>query len=1542
VENYELAIIGMAGRFSGADTLDQFWENLRSGVESITRFTDEELIARGVDPAALRAPNFVKAGASPSHTDLFAASFFGFAPREAELMDPQHRVFLECAWEALERSGYYPDAFPGLIGVYAGTSLSSYLLFNLLENSDLRAAKDTFPLMIGNDKDFLSTRVSYHLNLRGPSLDIQTGCSTSLVALHLACEGLLSCQCDIALVGGVSINVPQKTGYYYQAGGVTSPDGHCRAFDARAQGTIFGSGVGVVALRRLEDALANGDIIHAVVKGSAINNDGAAKVGYTAPSVEGQAEVIARAQAIAGTHPDTISYVETHGTATTLGDAVEMQALTKAFRAHTQERGFCAIGSVKTNIGHLDAAAGIAGLIKTVLALKHRQLPPTLHFTEPNPQIDFANSPFYVNARLSEWNAGSKPRRAGVSSFGIGGTNAHVVLEEAPEISPSAAADPWQILPLSAKSPAALDAMIINLAEHLGQFPQQNIADVAYTLQLGRKPFTHRCSLVCTDSEDAQHALASRSPERLLRGAPQIENRSVAFMFPGQGSQRARMAQNLYEHEPVFREQINRCCLLLTPHLGLDLRTLLYPSDAGLQAAQQQLGETALAQPALFVTAYALAQMWVSRGVRPEVMIGHSIGEYVAACVAGVFSIEDALALVASRGRMMQQLPKGAMLAVALSEQDVLPLLNGERLSLAAINGHLQCVVSGPVDAIQEFEQLLTAREIEHHRLATSHAFHSSMMDAVTEPFAREVGRFRLEPPNIPFVSNVTGTWITAEQATDPRYWVQHLRDTVRFDDGLKALLAEPNWVLLEVGPGQTLSSLARRHPDKQERQTVLSSLQFSGGQPSDMTFARTTLGRLWLAGVNVDWASLHTDARRRVNLPTYPFERQRYWIDPQQRSASAVSKQADTAERKADSADWFYMPSWKRAPTLQSCFMEKAIEEPPLWLVLDDRSTLAAGILQGLERLGHPTIRVVAGAQFTAHGDDEFEVAPGESDDYEQLIKALADKNRFPDCILHLWNSRPGDSRQPATERFAEAQAKGFYSLLYLAQAVTRQRAKRLHIWTVAAQLQDITGEEELSPENATMLGLCDVLPQEFSQIACHSIDIVPDAPETPLERHLIEQIVNELTNPEPATSVAFRHQHRWIQTFERLRLEETSPAALSPLRRGGVYLIIGGLGAIGLSLAEHLAKVCEARLVLVGRSPFPARDEWESWLERHGEEDGVSRTIQRLRAIEALGASVLLANADIADQARMREVLVQAQAHFGTLHGVIHAAGHAGKSAFKLIPELDRAECQLNFRSKVDGLYVLSDVLGQQALDFCLLFSSNASVLGGPGLAGYAAAHRFMDVFAQSRNRLWKTPWLSVNWDSWLPQNGDSAEQTLATRIDNYALTHEAGTVALQRILTHVASGQVVVSSGDLNARRDIWIGRQPAAPIEEGAARTLHPRPSLDISYVPPQNHEEQIIIEIWQELLGIEQIGVHDNFFDLGGNSLIGGKVIARLNEALKVDLPIVKLFERPTVSSLAKFITSEHEQRPVYEQRQSRGERRRERRQSRGGQAIEHA
>jgi amino acid adenylation domain-containing protein len=882
-----VAVIGMALRFPGANTVDEYWRNLKDGVESITALTDHELLAAGVvDPAVLANPNYVKAAAMIEGAELFDASFFDLSPREAEIIDPQQRLFLECAWEALESAGYDSHQYEGAIGVFAGAGMNTYLLYNIAPNIARLQARGGLQLTIGNDKDFLATRVSYKLDLKGPSVNIQTACSTSLVAVSVACQSLIDFQSDMVLAGGVTVQSIQKTGYLFEEGGITSLDGHCRAFDARSGGTVFGNGLGIVVLKRLQDALDDRDRIYAVIRGWAVNNDGSAKIGYTAPSVDGQAAVIAEALSMSGVDPETLGYVEAHGTGTPLGDPIEIAALNKSLAKRTKKKGFCAIGSVKTNFGHLDTAAGIAGLIKTVLALNHKTLPASLHFERANPQIDLDNSPFYLNSATKPWPAGTGPRRAGVSSFGIGGTNAHVIVEEAPGPRASVSSRDWHVLLLSARSANALAAKTRQFAEFLRANPDVDLCDVAFTLQVGRRAFPFRKALVCNSVADAADVLVQDGSERMLERYQEAADRGVAFMFPGQGTQYVNMGRELYDREPAFHSQMDSCAELLKPLLGLDLRTVLYPEESRPDEAGQ-LNQTVIAQPALFAIEYSLARTLMGWGISPRAMIGHSIGELVAACLANVLSFNDALRLVAVRGRLMQNLPPGAMLAVNLPVSRVEALIDSQ-LSMSAINAPGLCVVSGAAAAVDAFEQRLSREKIESRQLHTSHAFHSHMMEPVVAGFEREVRRIKLKAPSIPFISNVTGDWITAEQAVDPSYWANQLRATVLFSKGVSRLMTGQKYILLEVGPGKTLSTLTRRQDNNGSQPDVISTIQPAGEQSSDVEYLLIRLGQLWLAGARIDWKSLHSgEELNRLTLPTYPFERQRHWIDSPRWTAS-------------------------------------------------------------------------------------------------------------------------------------------------------------------------------------------------------------------------------------------------------------------------------------------------------------------------------------------------------------------------------------------------------------------------------------------------------------------------------------------------------------------------------------------------------------------------------------------------------------------------------------------------------------------------------
>jgi phthiocerol/phenolphthiocerol synthesis type-I polyketide synthase E len=875
-----IAVVGMAGRFPMASDIDEFWENLRTGKECLTEFSEDEIVASGVPRETLLEKRRRTRGVLDGATD-FDARFFGFSHREAEIMDPQQRTFLEVAWEALEDAGYDSERAPGPIGVFAGSGINTYFSANVATRPDILGSFGTFPAVVLNEKDFISTRVAYALDLHGPALTIQTACSTSLVAVCYAAQSLLNYECDFAIAGGAAAVFPQTHSTIHEEGGMISKDGHCRPFDGGASGTLFSDGAGAVILRRLSDAIEDGDHIRAVIRGFAVNNDGAGKAGFTAPSVTGQAEVIQMAQEVGRVSPDSISYIEAHGTATPLGDPIEVAALTEAFRQGTDRSGFCGIGSVKSNIGHLDVAAGIAGLIKTVLSLEHREIPATLNFDGPNPRIDWDASPFYVVDRLTPWSDGPTPRRAGVSSFGIGGTNAHVVLEEAPApVATDREPRQEQLLVLSAKTPTALEAATSRLADHL-KASEDALADIAYTLQSGRREFQHRRAVVVADVADAAVALSASNERRVLTGSTHHRQKPVVFMFSGQGAQYPDMGLGLYETEPEFRAHVDRCAEILMPILSRDIREIIYPGDADRDQAEATLRQTGFTQPALFVVEYALVMLWQSWGVRPTAMVGHSIGEYVAACVSGVFTLEDALALVAARGRLMQGLPTGAMLAVPLTEPEVESLLD-DRTCIGVINSEAMCVVSGEIGAIEDLERILEARGVEARRVPTSHAFHSPMMEPILDDFREEIVKAQPTPPQVPFVSNVTGTWITPEEAIDPDYWAQHLRHTVRFSDCLSTLLGEPDRVFLEVGPGRTLGSLVRMHSARTTDTTVVSSTRHPQEERPDAEFILESLGQLWIAGARIDWSGHHGEGRRgRVPLPTYPFERQRYILEP-------------------------------------------------------------------------------------------------------------------------------------------------------------------------------------------------------------------------------------------------------------------------------------------------------------------------------------------------------------------------------------------------------------------------------------------------------------------------------------------------------------------------------------------------------------------------------------------------------------------------------------------------------------------------------------
>ena len=1332
-------------------------------------------------------------------------------------------------------------------------------------------------------------------------------------------------ECDLAVAGGAALAIPHRTGYLYREGGILSADGECRPFDSKANGSLLGSGLGAVILKRLRDALNDGDCIYAMIRGSATNNDGMQRVGYTAPGVNGQAAVILEALSAAGVEPESISYIETHGTGTPLGDSVELAAMIQAFSVHAHKTDTCAIGSVKPNIGHLDRASGITNLIKTALALYHQILPPSLNFEKPGPESDLDNSPFHVNTTLKEWRSnGNWPRRAGTSSFGLGGTNVHVILEEAPARRPSSVSRPYQILLLSAKTEGALEIATSNLVNALQTSPDLNLPDIAFTLQVGRAAFNYRRMVVCCNVRDGANALATTDPHRVFSVNQTYQGRPVAFIFPGLGDHYVGMAFDLYESEPTFRKWVDECCALSIPYLHCDLRDVIYPKNykplAEARGAQDRLRvmlalqeenspldagplqKTSLAQPAVFVVEYALAQLLIEWGLRPKALIGYSLGEYTAACVAGVLSLKDALKLVAKRAQLIESLEVGSMLTVALPEAEVTPYLS-EHVSLAGVLASATSVLAGRKEAIDELNQRLTARDIACRILPTTHAFHCRMMEPIATDLEVLLRTVRLDKFEIPYVSNLTGKWITEDEVTDPGYWVKHMCQPVRFVDGISTLLQDQSQLVLEVGPGESLSAFARQHPNCEAAKVamILPTLRYRYDQKSDSAFLLTTLGKAWLAGVSLNWSGFYAhEHRTRLSLPTYPFEQRRYWIEAKSSLTGSRCLSPQNAAKKSNISEWFYVPTWRQTRLPRQSGTEQLAKEGGTWLFFIDEMGIGTQVAAAMEVRGCRVARVYPSSQFCPAEANTYFIDPTRPKDYRNLVQALPEVTTR---IVHLWSiDTLGDVN--GTDGFVLAQQTGFYSLLYLIKAL-EGFSHALKILVVTNQTQSVTGTEQLHPENATIGGVCRVIPQENLNITCCTLDIECATADDQRLAWLAHQIAAELGESTDELAVAYRGNNRWIQVLEPALLER--PCGRLAWRRGGVYLIIGGLGEVGLRIGHHLALTAQARIILSSRCAFPDRTDWEAWLAVHDESDQISRKIHEFRKWEAAGAEVWVAQADATDPAQMNVLLDQIDRRFHQLHGVLYAVGVSGDAYFAPVQEITEAQCEAHFQSKVHGLYALEGLLAYRPVDFCIIFSSISSVLGGLGFAAYAAANRFLDIFTHRHNYRHSPWWSCVNWDTW--RTREDLHGGMGATVAIFDMSPQEANEVLERIILNQPLSQIVNSTGDLQSRIDQWVHMVSLRQAERqpGSRPTLHPRPLIPGPYVPPTNVTEQIIVEIWQTILGIEPIGINDNFLELGGHSLLATQIISRLRQKFRVHLPLATLLMSPTIAEFAMVV-----------------------------------
>jgi malonyl CoA-acyl carrier protein transacylase len=1618
----DIAVIGMSCRFPGANNINEFWQNLCNGVESISFFSDEEIIKAGVDPALVKNPNYVKAKPILSDVESFDAGFFGYSAKEAELMDPQQRLLLECAWESLEAAGYNPLTYDGAIGIYAGAVMNTYLLNNIYPNRHQLDVNDNLQvatidsmgglqMMVANDKDYLTTRISYKLNLTGPSVNVQTACSTSLVAIHMACASLLSGESDMALAGGVSVNVPQKIGHLYQEGMIVTPDGHCRAFDAAAKGTIFGSGAGIVVLKRLEDAQADGDHIYAVVKGSAVNNDGGTKVGYMAPNGDGQAAVVTEAMALAGVDADTISYVEAHGTGTPLGDPIEIGGLTQAFRASTQSKNFCGIGSVKTNVGHLQIASGVVGFMKTVLSLYHKKIPPSLHFEQPNPQLDLPNTPFYVNTTLKDWHTEGYPRRAGVNSLGIGGTNAHVILEEAPvgiqnskyptgtpktyKIQNEDPIErPYHLLALSAKNEQALAQLRHRYREFLTSNESVVIADVCYTANTGREHFNHRLAVVADSKEQLVEQLADLTSPK----SAQLNNKSpkIAFLFTGQGSQYINMGRQLYETQPRFRQTLEQCDEILRPYLEHSLLEVLYPTHPKKEVSSL-LNQTAYTQPALFAFEYALYQLWKSWGIEPDVVMGHSVGEYVAAVSAGVFSLEDALKLIAQRGRLMQQLPSGgemvSLMACEEKVREVIAPYHG-RVALAAINGPESVVISGVSVDIAAICHQLEAQGVKTKRLQVSHAFHSPLMTPMLADFEAIANQVTYNQAQIPLISNVTGQ-IADEQITTAQYWVNHVRQTVRFADSMQTLHKLGYEVFLEIGPLPILLGMGRQCLPENESLWLPSLRE---GIPEWQQLL-DSLAKLYAQGVNVNWSGFEQDyPRQKVALPTYPFQRQRYWIEntPRDQQPLAVSgeniqtpierflDQGNTQElvelvQKAGNfsleqrkllpeilsvlvkehkqhlipenlQDLCYELVWRLQPNIQQHSIADYIPDPkemsdrsaaPLehrlkpqaqqlmsqhhelggeilenWLIFADKQGIGQQLSKLLRSQQKSCTLVFAGTEYKQISEQEFTINPGLPQDFQRLIQFIgtgehtskslpSSQSLIPNPQLHgvvyLWNLDAVEASNLTLADLEVASQTGCGGVLSLIQSLINQAFSHpLTLWLVTQGAQRVGVESTVvGVAQSPVWGLGKVITNEHPEFNCTLVDLDPQG-NNHAQALLTEICSHKSTISE--TQVAFRNGQRYVNRL--VRSNKIVKKSLQ-IKADGTYLITGGLGGIGLLVAQWLVEHGAKYLVLAGRS---------------SPNEAATATLRRL---EEAGTQVVVMQTDVSLEKDMTTLLSKMKTSMPPLKGIIHGAGIFDD---RLLVDHQRYLFAKVFAPKVSGAWNLHTLTQDLPLDFFVLFSSVASILGSAGLANYAAANAFLDALAHYRRSL-NLPGLSINWGPW---SMVGMAKAVGSRSEIQWATKGIKPIEPQQALS-ILENMLLQDAPQLGVMQLNW------SKFLQQFSRSSYPSFVSEIAQqvqevastrVPQKNNLSQLLDQIKvnsleqnqsllitylgeqiAKVLGITQsaLNIDEPLNTMGLDSLMGVELRNRLRAELEIDIPVTKFLGGMNIVSLTELI-----------------------------------
>jgi acyl transferase domain-containing protein/acyl carrier protein len=1488
----EIAVLGMSCRFPGANNLDEYWQNLINEKETISFFDEHEIQNLEANSKLASHNKYIKAAGILKNIDQFDAKLFNYTPREVELMDPQQRIWLEICWEALELTGLNPFAIDKSVGVYVASGGSDYFIKNLYSSKEFDE-DNLWQLYTLNAASSLATSVAYNFNLRGPAVSIQTACSGSLVAIHQACRSLLCGDCELAIAGGISIFLPQKQWRPYQEGMILSPDGHCKAFDAAANGTVCSSGAGAVVLKRLVDAVKDNDNIFAVIKGSAVNNDGKQKIGYTAPSIEGQRDVILDALRFAEIDAENVDYIETHGTGTKLGDPIEIEALKEAFAKYTKKNQFCAIGSVKTNIGHTDAAAGIAGFIKTVLAINSKKIPAHLHFNTPNPNIDFANSPFFINQKTFPWKSNNK-RCAGISSFGIGGTNSHLILVDADEYQPNTNKNfkPTTLICISGNSKASLEGNRNNLVNFLNFNPDVNLADLAYTLQIKKNHFAFKQIFIGDTVNSLLEIIKFQDPRFSFSSLENTSYQKIVFMFPGQGSQYLNMGKELYNNFSEYQYWFDYCSKYVLSQTGIELQKILFVEDANF-IENNIIKDTYYAQLILFIVEFSLAKLWISLGVKPTALIGHSLGEYVAACLAEVFTIDDALKIISIRAKLMQQTAQGAMIAVSLSPESISNYLNDE-LTIAAVNTPNACVISGSVKAIDRFKLDLNKNHIEFTQLYTDKAFHSTLMAPIINEFKFVLENIHFQKPKLPLISNITGKFIDVD-ICNAEYWVKHLQSTVNFMQGLKTFKENNFSIYLEVGPGKQLSTFVTSIENNNAAIQILASLPSHKEyqEISSFKYFIMALGKLWLYGVNINFTKYYeNEFRKYVNVPTYYFDRKKYWIEPSLPKEKLYQNKNTVNVEPIEK--WFYIPVWKQ--TIGN-YMINTFEKKNCCVFFSSNNEFTNQLISKLKNYFEVVIVVHFGKEFYYSSTNKiYIINPNSLADYKRLFAALRENKYIIDNIVHTWNIL--DSISNENTSIFESKNYPFFHLLYLTQAYILLFPEcSLVLNILAHQVLQCNYTDKIDLPKTTIIGFLKVLEQEYANISCKLIDC-----DLYTKFNSIEKYIYEINYDTLADIVIYRKGLRWVRDFEQLNLDNFKLDSCY-IKHNGVYIITGGLGNIALLLAKHLAWQYKVNIVLIGHRDFPKQSEWLKILNKNDDEveTTIKNKIINLLEIQKNAKSLKIFNVAVENKTELRLLFQNIYNEYGNINGVFHLAGNISEGNICPINNINSNQVEQQFKPKNDGVLAIDYALTNYKIDFCILASSLSSSLGGLGMASYAAANSYLDQFAYYKNITSDFLWLTVDFDGWYFENNSSNS---LMPIDNIKLINYKNNDAeyiFKQLFNLIEFKQILISTSNLNSRYRKWLGNKEIETIKSNS--------DIEIKSIKHRSELESKIIKIWQQLLGISKIDDNDNFFELGGHSLLATQMASKIRREFQIDFPVFSIFEFPTVKKLVNMLES---------------------------------